>query len=724
MEIIDLKVLRGPNCWSATHKQLIDMVVRIPESNADIDNNNNSLPERLGAVFPAFSDTLNNLMLKVQPGFPLHEITGHIAKELQVKADMQAEFITAEKSSATDVYHIVFLYTVKQAGVYAGTTAVKIIKLLLAGESYSELQTDIDELLYIKSRSIGPTTGYLLNEIIKRNIPFKRFNESSLVVLGHGVRQKKMRTAVTDSTSGLGMELASDKEETKQLLANVHIPVPKGILIDSEEELEERINEVQFPIVVKPLNGNHGRGVTTDVNTLEDARFGYHLASRISSTVIVEEYIKGDDYRFLVVDYKLVAATKRSPASVTGDGVLTIKELIDNENQNPQRGYGSQYVLAPIKIDDVTNKILAAKKLTPESVLPAGELLVLKETANISAGGIATDVTDSVHPDNVFLAERVARMFNLNICGIDIMATAVDVPLTRDIGAIIEVNAGPGLRMHSNPQKGTPRNVAAKITDMLFPDLNAALIPLIAVADYPEAATLVKLIAHIATHAGLKPGYNTSEGIYIQNHLSTEGNCTHFEDVQEVLFDPTVDIAVSQCTDECIQETGLAFDHCTISIIADIKERADKQERPGVSGEMLKKVIMKSTLPEGYCILNADNDSVYAMLPEAQSVCGVALFSTDKSSERIKQHCKNGGMAVVLDKTTVIVCEGEKCIPLVEMKSIDAAVASYILPAVLTAVLRNIRFDVIQNGLASFMADPSQEVNAELLSIIASENYV
>lgn len=722
MEIINLKVLRGPNCWSPIHKQLIDMTVRIPETNSDINSSSNGLPDKLEALFPAFSD--NNHLLKVQPALPIHEVIGLVAKELQLMADMAVEFIKAEKSGATDVYHIVFSYVIRQAGVYAGTAAVKIVKLLLASETYSELQADIHELAYIKSRSIGPTTGYLLNEIINRNIPFKRFNESSLIILGYGIRQKKMRTAVTDSTSGLGMELASDKEETKQLLADSHIPVPKGILVYSEEELERRISEVKYPLVIKPLNGNHGRGVSTDINNLKDAKFGFQLASGISSTVIVEEFIKGDDYRFLVVDFKLVAATKRSPASVTGDGKLTIQELINKENENPQRGHGAQFVLAPIKIDAVTNKILTNKKLTLDSVLSAGEMLVLKETANISAGGIATDVTDSVHVDNVFLAERIARMFNLNICGIDVIATAVDVPLTRDIGGIIEVNAGPGLRMHSNPQEGTPRNVAAKITDMLFPNLNSALIPVIAVADYSEAVTLVKLIAHIADNAGLKSGYNTSEGIYIQGHLSTEGNCTSYEDIQEVLFDPTVEIAVAQCTDESIREAGLAFDNCSVSIIADIKQHWEKQDNFTLSDEAVKKVILKSTWSQGYCILNADSDSVYSLYPEAQSICNVALFSVNINSERVKQHCKHGGTAVVLDKTTVVVCEGEKCIPLVEMKSLDESVASYILPAVLTAVLRNIGLDAIQGGLASFMADPSQELNADLLSIISSESYV
>lgn len=718
MKILDLKVLRGPNYWSTNHSQLIDMTVEMPEEHQTI--NTSDLQERLNAVFlPLGSRT--DFTQKVQL-CTLQEITGQIAIELQVMAGMDVAFLKVDRVTENTTSHIVFSYDIKQAGIYAGTAAVKIINSMFANEPYTELQNDIDELVYLKSRSIGPTTGYLLTELINRGIPFKRFNESSLLILGYGIKQKKMRTAVTDSTSGLGMELASDKEETKQLLADAHIPVPKGILVDSEEELRERISEVQFPVVVKPLNGNHGRGVTTDINNLEDAIFGYNLASRISSTVIVEEFIKGDDYRFLVVDYKLVAATKRTPAAVTGDGTHTIQELIDKENENPQRGSGSEFVLALIKIDKVTEKILSEKSLTLDSILPNGEVLVLKETANISSGGIATDVTDSVHPDNVFLVERVARMFNLNICGIDIMATAVDVPLTRDVGGIIEVNAGPGLRMHSNPQEGKPRNVAAKIADMLFPNINDAIIPIVAVADFPEATTLVKLIAHLAKYAGFKTGYNTSEGVFIQEHMSTEGDCRRYEDMQEVLFDPTVDFAVMHCSDESVLETGLAFKNAAVSIISGISEDKPDINEHGNAEARIKKVIMENTAESGYVILNADNESVYKFM--TSTLCNVALFSTNINNENISQHCKKGGIAAVVDKGTIYILEGNKHIPLVEMKSITETIASYILPAVLSAVIRNFKFDVIQSGLASFVADASQELDTNLLSIINSENYV
>lgn len=718
MEILDLKILRGPNYWSGIHSQLIDMIVRMPDEQPT--TNTSELLEKLTAVFSQLDN--NGDFLQKMQSVSVQEIAGQMAIELQLMAGIDTSFIKVETLDRNNTAHIVFSYDIKQAGIYAGTTAVKIVNTLLSDEPYTELQKDINELVHLKSKSIGPTTGYLLNEIINRHIPFKRFNESSLLILGYGVKQKKMRTAVTDSTSGLGMELASDKEETKQLLAEAHVPVPRGVLVDSVEELKARINEVKFPLVVKPLNGNHGRGVTTDINNMEDAIFGFDLANQISSTVILEEFIKGDDYRFLVVDYKLVAATKRSPAAVVGDGTLTIQELINKENLNPQRGKGAGFVLAIINVDKVTTKILEDKKLTLDAVLSKGEILVIKETANISSGGIATDVTDIVHPDNVFLVERVARMFNLDICGIDIMATAVDVPLTRDIGGIIEVNAGPGLRMHSNPQKGTPRNVAAKIADMLFPNVDSALIPIIAVADFPEAVTLTRLIACLAKHAGFKTGYNTSEGIFIQEHMSAEGNCIHFEDMQEVLFDPTVDFAVLQCADESILETGLPFKDCTISIIAGTSEKKSDTDSHEISEKRMKKVLMDSTAEGGYVILNADNQGLDKLIEE--TLCNVALFSTDVNNENIQRHCKNGGVAAVVENGTVLILEGGKRIPLVEMKSITDSIASYILPGVLTAVLRNFRFEKIQEGLASFVADASEELDTNLLSIINSENFV
>jgi len=671
MNITDLKVLRGPNYWSDIYSQLIVLTIHYNENIEDqsIDKIE-GFSKNLEAILPSLYDTKRDILHKIKKGITISEVIGEIARELQILAGMNCDYANTNSLSDQDSSRIIFCYGVEEAGVFAGETAFRIAKDLAEGKTYTDIQYDIDDLTNLKFRySAGPTTGYLLYEVKRRRIPYRQLNMGSLLHLGHGINQKKIRTAITDGTSGLGMEIASDKEETKVLLAEGHIPVPKGIVVTSESELRERIGEVKFPIVVKPLNGNHGRGITTDINTLEDAVFGFNLATAVSSDVILEEFIQGDDYRFLIVNYKLTAATKRIPARVTGDGLSTISQLIEKENRNPDRGEGPEYVLTLIKVDKVTDKILQDKKLTLDSILPQGEGLVLKKTANISTGGIAVDVTDSVHPENKFLAERIARMFNLDICGIDIMAKGVDIPIARGTGAVIEVNAGPGLRMHSNPQKGSPRNVAGEIIDMLFPSTNSAFIPIVAVSDFHGASVTTRLVSHLVQQAGFKPGCNTSEGLYIQGHLSYSGNCTGYDNVQEILFDPTIDYAVVQCSDTSILNSGLGFHKCRVCIIAEGNEIAYGTDPP-VSEEKVtvKSVLVNSVLTDGYLILNADDHGAYSLAEHAK--CKIALFSDSKNSARIQQHCSQGGIAAVIDEEGILIYEGENSFPIIETKSL------------------------------------------------------
>jgi cyanophycin synthetase len=532
------------------------------------------------------------------------------------------------------------------------------------------------------------------------------------VRLGYGMKQKMLRTAITGNTSGLGMEIAGHKEETKELLEEAHLPIPRGITVYSEEELRERIGEVKFPLVVKPLDGNHGRGVTTDINSLEDAVYGYQRASKVSSGVIVEEFVKGEDYRMLVIDFKLAAVTKRTPASVTGDGFSTISQLVDRENKNPDRGKDDD-VLAAIKIDEVTQKILRDKNLSLDSVLPPGKTLALKETANISAGGTATDVTESIHPANKFMAERIARLFNLDICGIDIVASAVDVPLTRDTGAIIEVNAGPGLRMHSNPQKGEARDVAGLVLDMLFPVTASAFIPVVAIAGCAGDNFMARFITHLARHAGYKPGSTSREGLYIMEHCVIHGNSSDYWSGQDLLFDPDIDFAVLVCGWNGILKSGLSFDLCDVSIIADTAESTAQADDVNIRdfGNRMEKLLVDCTKQTGHLILNADDEQVYNLLNRAKSE--VALFSTDRNNPNIRQHCRDGGLAAVMDKNAIWICKGEKMISMGEIhhamlssENRSDTVIKYTLPSVLTAVICGFHTDTIREGLKSLMKIP------------------
>jgi cyanophycin synthetase len=708
MEIKDIKVMRGPNYWSQEQKNLIVLVVQLEELP---ENKIKEIIQRAIREIPGLS-TKYHLENCVCTGAV--QLIKYVALELQCLAGMECNYSRSKAGSMKGEYFITFSYNVEKGGLIAAEEAFNITKAFINDEPY-----DIDEVVETLKRArtrnqLGATSAYILAEVEKRGIPYRRFDNGSLITIGYGNKQKKIRTAVTDSTSGLGIELAGDKEETKKVLEVSGLPVPKGILVYSEKELKERIREVKFPLVIKPLDGNHGRGVTTGIKDLEKALHALELAQKISRAVIVEEFIEGDDYRFLVVNYKLVAVTKRVPAMITGDGKSTIEQLIDEENKNEQRGSESKHVLAKIKIDEITKDILAEKKLELSSVLPNGESLKLKLTANISAGGTAEDVTDLVHPENIFMAEHISRIFNLNICGIDIMSKSIEYPITKDVGAIIEVNAGPGLRMHSNPQKGTPRNVAAPIIDMLFPTSHNARVPIVAITGTNGKTTVTRLMAHLAKQAGYTPGFCATEGIYIDGHLTHEGDCTGYKSAQDVLFDPVIDFAVLECARGGILRSGLGFTNCDISIITNITEDHLGLKNIHTLDEMakVKSVVAKSTFVHGYSILNADNDLCYKIKDELD--CKVALFSTRHDNERIIQHRNEGGLAISVEDDYVTIYNGKNSIPIEKVENIPLSFrgkANYmvknILPAVLAGVMSGFSIQDIQQGLKTFIPSPA-----------------
>jgi cyanophycin synthetase len=337
------------------------------------------------------------------------------------------------------------------------------------------------------------------------------------------MNQRRVQATVTSQTSNIGVELAGDKEDTKFILSQAEIPVPKGEIIRSESGLKDAVDYLKYPLVIKPIDGNHGRGVTTDIRTWDQAVVAFESAKKISSSVVVEQFIKGEDFRILVINYKLVAAAKRLPARVIGDGISTVQQLIDKTNADPRRGYGHEKVLTYITIDDITRKLLTIKGYSLDSVIAKDEILVLKDTANLSTGGTSVDVTDIMHPSVVFMAERISRLIGLDICGIDYMCEDITKPQSEIGGAVIEVNAGPGFRMHLAPAEGLPRNVAAPVIDMLYPPGKPSRIPIIAVTGTNGKTTTTRLLAHMAKLKGFTVGYTTTDGIYIQNHPDDAG---------------------------------------------------------------------------------------------------------------------------------------------------------------------------------------------------------
>ncbi|HBC05910.1 MAG TPA: cyanophycin synthetase, partial [Aequorivita sp.] len=627
------------------------------------------------------------------------------------------------------VYNVVFSYIEENVGRYAAKAAVDICKALISGDSY-DLEADIQRMREIREdERLGPSTGSIVEEAEARGIPWIRLNKYSLCQLGYGANQKRIQATVTSETSSIGVEIACDKEDTKYLLEQAEVLVPRGDIIGRESSLEAACRYVGFPLVVKPVGGNHGRGITVNIKNYEDALVAFHAAKNVSSKVIIEKYITGEDYRLLVINNVLVAAAKRTPANVVGDGKTTIKELVDEVNKDPRRGYGHENVLTKITINDLTKTIIAAKGYTEDSVPNQGEIVILKDTANLSTGGTAEDVTDIVHPSNVSMAERISKIIDLDICGIDIMTTDISKPLEETGGAVLEVNAGPGFRMHLAPTTGLPRNVAAPVVDKLFPQQgNTGRIPIIATTGTNGKTTTTRLIAHMAKMKGYRVGYTTSDGVYIQNRLLMKGDCTGPASAEFVLKDPTVNFAVLECARGGLLRAGLGFKKCDVGIVTNVA--ADHLGLKGIhTVEQLAKVkgvIPETVLPDGYAILNADDDLVYEMRRSIN--CNLALFSMDEENPRIKALQKLGGITAVYENGYVTLCRGTWKMRIMKAENIPLTyggkatfMIQNVLPAVIAANVRGIGIEDMKIALETFIPSASQTPGR--LNLFKFENF-
>lgn len=640
----------------------------------------------------------------------------HVALELQTVSGMDTGFGRTRGAGEEGVYYVVFSYMEEDAGVYAAKASVRIVQALIDDKEY-DLEEDIQRLREIREDTrLGPSTGCIVDEAVKRGIPFIRLNKQSLVQLGYGVHQKRIRATIASTTGNIAVDIACDKEETKNLLEAAEIPVPRGTVIRTEEGLKEAVDKYGYPLVIKPIDGNHGKGNTTNITTWEQAIKALDAAKLYGRNVIVEKFITGFDFRILVINYKFICAALRTPAAVTGDGKHTIQWLIDETNKDQRRGYGHEKVLTQITIDQFTQKMLDEKEYTLETIPAKNELVLLKPTANLSTGGTSTDVTDEVHPANIFMCERIAKIIGLDICGIDIMAADLRTPVTENGGAILEVNAAPGFRMHIEPSEGLPRNVAEPVVDMLFPKGSAGRIPIIAITGTNGKTTTTRLTAHIAKSAGKKVGYTTSDGVYIQNQLMMKGDCTGPISSQFVLKDPTVDFAILECARGGILKSGLAFQNCEVAVVTNVA--ADHIGLGGINTveqmAKVKAVVPETVFPHGYAVLNADDDLVYAM--KADLRCNVALFSMDENNPRIKAHSSEGGLSAVFENGNVSILKGNWKIRVSNVKDIPLTYEgkavhniNNCLPAILaTYLFRDISIEDIRSGLLSFVPSSTQ----------------
>ncbi|MFI5185416.1 MAG: cyanophycin synthetase [Chitinophagales bacterium] len=723
MKILEIKVLKGPNYWSIRRPKLIQMKLDLEEMEQRPTNKIPGFRERLEKLIPSLyehrcsEDVPGGFFHRVDAGTWMGHVIEHIALEIQTMAGMDTGFgRTRGTGEKEGVYYVIFDYIEEDAGVYAAKAAVKITRAVADDQPYN-LEEDIQQMREIREDTrLGPSTGCIVDEAAKRGIPYIRLNKQSLVQLGYGVHQKRIRATIASTTSNIAVDIAGDKEETKLLLDAAQIPVPRGTVIRMEEGLKEAIESFGYPLVIKPIDGNHGKGNTTNITTWEQAIKAFAAAKEYNRALIIEKFITGYDFRALVINYKFVCAALRTPASVIGDGTHSIQWLIDETNKDPRRGYGHEKVLTQITVDQFTQKMLDDHGYTLETVPAKKELVLLKPTANLSTGGTSTDVTDEVHPANIFMFERIARIIGLDICGIDIMTTDLRTPVSENGGTILEVNAAPGFRMHLEPAQGLPRNVAEPVIEMLFPKGSAGRIPIIAITGTNGKTTTTRITAHIAKSAGKKVGYTTSDGVYIQNQMMMKGDCTGPISSQFVLKDPTVDFAVLECARGGILKSGLAFQNCDVAIITNVA--ADHIGLGGINSieqmAKVKSVVAETVFPHGYAVLNADDDLVYKMGKDLE--CNVALFSMDEENPRIKRHCDKGGLAAVFENGYISIKKGNWKIRVMLVKDIPITFEEKALhniqnclPAVLaTYLFRDITIEDIRSALNSFLPSSSQ----------------
>ena len=725
MKILKTQTLRGPNYWSIRYDKLI--VARL-----DLED----LRDRPSDTIPGFYDGLvtclpsliehfcspgvkGGFLKRLQNGTMMGHIVEHVALELQTLAGMDVGFGRTRETATPGIYQVVFAYENEKSGRYALRAAVRLCESIIEDGEYpaSELRKDLADLKDLRAESsLGPSTEALVREAESRNIPWLELGVRHLLQFGYGKQQKRMQASLTGQSSILGVELACDKEGTKQMLGNAGIPVPKGAVVYSLAELEDSLDWLGgYPIVVKPLDGNHGRGITLDIQNWDQAEAAYDRALGVSSGVIVEHYYKGRDHRVLVVDHKVVAVAERIPAHVVGNGVDTIEDLVEKENRNPARGEGHENVLTQITLDRTSDKLLELQGFDLDTVLRKNEICYLRETANLSTGGVAIDRTDEIHPDNVWVAERASRLIGLDVAGIDIVTEDISRPLKDVEGVIVEVNAAPGLRMHVSPSEGVPRNVAGPIMEMLFPQGTPTRIPIVAITGTNGKTTTTRLTAHIFKQMYETVGFTTTDGIYLGDRLVEKGDTTGPVSARMILEDPTVDMAVLETARGGLLRSGLAFKQCDIGVVLNVA--ADHLGIGDIDTidqlAKLKAVIAESAKPDGYVVLNADDERVAAMAERVRAQ--VVYFSMDAENELVRSHVKKGGVAAIyeegylsiLQRDWLLRIEKAEQVPLT-MGGLAPFMIANALAASLTAFVHGIKIEDIRTALRTFKASAQQ----------------
>jgi len=722
VEILDSRVYRGPNIWARV--PVIVLKVNIGELEDRPSNVIEGFTDDLIGLIPTLYEHYCSLgrpggfIERLREGTWMGHVVEHVALELQSLAGSEGTRGLTRSTDERGIYNVVYQYQQPDLGKAAGDLAVRLVNALIyRNDEEFNYQTELEKLIRLAERiAYGPSTKALVDEAERRGIPVIRLDpRRSLVQLGHGVHQKRIWATVTSSTSDIAVDIAGNKRLTNQLLRGVGIPVPRSITVEDADEAVAAARSIRYPVVLKPLDGNHGRGVQINLGSDEDVRAAFPAAYSESrnGTIVVESYIVGRDYRILIVDGKMIACAERVPAHVIGDGQHTVRELVDIANADPRRGIGHEKVLTRITIDDSVVALLEKNGFQLDGVPEAGTFVQLRLTGNMSTGGISIDRTDEIHPDNVEIAEQAAQVIGLDVAGIDMITPDISKPVKDNGGAICEVNAGPGFRMHTHPTEGIPRDVARPVLDLLFPRGEASRVPIVAVTGTNGKTTTCRMIAHILQMAGRRVGLTTTDGIYIDGTQILRGDMSGPQSAQMVLQNPTIDHAVLETARGGILRSGLGFDRCDVAVVTNVA--GDHLGLGGINTlrdlARVKAVVPAATFRDGHVVLNADDKMCIEM--ESRSRGDVIYFTMDEDNEKVREHLRARGKAVILRKSggseVIFLAEGKRETAVLDVRHIPAtfegrarANVKNALAATGAAFGSNLPLEAIRTGLRSF----------------------